>query len=467
MASAMITKCSGKDRVNFQNRQQLTGKTKNGVRPEENPAFGAFERMLRTGESAHESITSAEQWYNNRSKANVAFPAVSVSSRTKICLVSICSLLNATQPDPQSVAVGAMVDEDTPGGVLRAYERLGVRVIDLSGADIFPPYFNNPNMGDPAQLTDPHSPRRTPLPPGATVANATALNYPHFSSLPDSWYKIMLWNLTEYERVFYFDVDTLAVRNATEAYLLQKTPFAAQIYPHQGRMYSMQGGMMVLQPSRRDFDLLYDMWHKGDYPYTDKLRRGDLDYGDDDQHFFNYALLRKKVLSTPLHRFARCDNDKRGYAHCPPDQMAMYHKWPIWESERIEALWAAAQEGSCVGNRKLLEWRPPQREPTVAAAAAGAAAGGGGGGGGRIRAAKQVQQVQWQQKPQQQQKPPLPEERTESVGARVERIEQKLQQLVEAQAAEIAALRRAFTRVSHLAPAMIQDAHDHPEGLPR
>ena len=129
--------------------------------------------MLRTGESAHESITSAEQWYNNRSKANVAFPAVSVSSRTKICLVSICSLLNATQIDPQSVA-WRMVDEDTPGGVLRAYERLGVRAIDLSGADIFPPYFNNPNMGDPAQLTDPHSPRRTPLPPGATVANATA-----------------------------------------------------------------------------------------------------------------------------------------------------------------------------------------------------------------------------------------------------------------------------------------------------
>ena len=245
-----------------------------------------------------------------------------------------------------------MVDEDTPGGVLRAYERLGVRVIDLSGADIFPPYFNNPNVGDPAQLTDPHSPRRTPLPPGATVANATALNYPHFSSLPDSWYKIMLWNLTEYERVFYFDVDTLAVRNATEAYLLHKTPFAAQIYPHQGRMYSMQGGMMVLQPSRRDFDLLYDMWHKGDYPYTDKLRRGDLDYGDDDQHFFNYALLRKKVLSTPLHRFARCDNDKRGYAHCPPDQMAMPQVADL-ESERIEALWAAARRvhawaiGSC------------------------------------------------------------------------------------------------------------------------
>ena len=208
------------------------------------------------------------------------------------------------------------------------------------------------------------------------------------------------------------------------------------------------------------------MWHKGDYPYTSKLRRGDLDYGDDDQHFFNYALLRKKVLSTPLHRFARCDNDKRGYAHCPPDQMAMYHKWPIWESERIEALWAAAQEGSCVGNRKLLEWRPPQREPTVVAAAAA---------GERERerererrrmGAKQVQQVQCSR--EREQKPPLPEERTESVGARVERIEQKLQTVGRGAGGPRDCCFAASLHAADPSRAGdVQDLHDHPEALPR
>ena len=57
--------------------------------------------------------------------------------------------------------------------------------------------------------------------------------------------------------------------------------------------------------------------------------------------------------------FNVCDNDKRGYAHCDPDVVPMFHKWPAWESSRIEALWTAAQAGECQGNRRLLDWRSP------------------------------------------------------------------------------------------------------------
>ena len=310
--------------------------------------------MLRTGETKHTRVITKEEWFNSSERA---FPAVSVSSRTKICLVSVCSLLNATQPRPP-LDVVALVDEDTPTSVLHGYARLGVRIIDLSEA-VFPSYFNNRSASDPeADSNFTNFRRRTPLPLGATVADAVRLGYPHFSALPDSWYKLFLWNLTEYKKIFYFDPDTLAQHNASESYLRYK-PFAAHLYPHHGPPHNLQGGMLVLRPNRSDFDALHAMWQDGAYPYHDGLRRGDVSYGDDDQNFLNYAVIRRHVLSTALHRFAPCDNDKRlatMHPHCDPNKVPMFHKWPVWESKRIDALWAAVQEGSCVGNRALLNW---------------------------------------------------------------------------------------------------------------
>ena len=314
--------------------------------------------MLATGELRHmHNHTTRDAWFRSSAKS---FPAVSVSSRTKICLVSICSVLNATQPKAP-VDVAAIVDEDTPTSVIEGYERLGVRIIDLSHV-AFPQYFNNRSANDPeVDRNYTAFRRRQPLPPGATTSQAIRLGYPHFSSLPDSFYKLFVWNLTEYARIFYFDPDTLAQRNATEAYL-RYTPFAALIHPRQGPMHNLQGGMFVLRPSQRDFGLLHDMWQGGDYPYPDAMRKGDLSYGDDDQMLLNHALFRRRMLSTPLHRLALCDNDKRGYAHCDPARVPMFHKWPIWELDRIEALWEAAQHGHCTGNRELLKWRSMHKQ---------------------------------------------------------------------------------------------------------
>lgn len=356
--AALITKCSGKDRIRFQQRHPVGALAVNrqAARPADDASTSTGERMLRTGEQRHAHVITKEQWFNSTEKA---FPAVAESSRTKICLVSICSLLNATQPQPP-LDVAALVDEDTPSSVLQGYSKLGVRIIDLSDV-AFPLYFNNRSTNDPEADTNyTRFRRRTQLPHGATVADAAKLGYPHFSSLPDSWYKLFLWNLTEYAKVFYFDPDTLTQHNATDAYVLRYKAFAAQLHPRTSAPHNLQGGMMVLQPSRRDFNALLTMWYAGDYPYPDGMRRGDLSYGDDDQHFLNHAVIRRRVLATPLHRFAPCDNDKRGYAHCHPDKVPMFHKWPIWESRRIDALWAAAQQGRCVSNRALLDWRPAE-----------------------------------------------------------------------------------------------------------
>lgn len=363
---ALVTKCSGKDRIRFERRHSIgTFAQRRAARPADD-ASTSFERMLRTDEQQHNRMTLSDAlakqlWLESK---NRSFPAVAVSSRTKLCLVSICSLLNATQPQPPLVDVLALVDEDTPSSILRGYAKLGVRIIDLSDAP-FPSYFNNRSTCDPEVDSNfTRFRRRTPLPPNATVGDAVRRGYPHFSAVPDSWYKLFLWNLTEYDKVFYFDPDTLTQHNATHAYLERYKPFTAQLHPHQGHPHTLQGGMMVLKPSTSDFAALHGLWLAGDYPYRDTMRRGDVSHGDDDQEFFNHAIIRRRVLSTPLHRLAPCDNDKRGhgpagsFSHCDPDKAPMFHKWPLWESSRIDALWVAAQEGRCLANSALLNWQP-------------------------------------------------------------------------------------------------------------
>ena len=45
-----------------------------------------------------------------------------------------------------------------------------------------------------------------------------------------SWYKLALWNLTEYSKVFVFDADTLAMRNVSEELLLAHRAFSASAH---------------------------------------------------------------------------------------------------------------------------------------------------------------------------------------------------------------------------------------------
>ena len=186
----------------------------------------------------------------------------------------------------------------------------------------------------------------------------------HFSAVPDSFYKVFLWNLTEYKKVFYFDADTLAVKNATAAYLDKYEPFAALMDPRSRRPW-LQAGMMVLAPNASVFDALHSMWATGEYTYPAALRRGDVSLGDDDQallqdFFFNPRRGMKERLSLQLHPFRRVDNDKAGYYHSDPADVAMFHKWPAWEASRIEALWKAVRSGrSCRRNPDLMGWTYP------------------------------------------------------------------------------------------------------------
>jgi len=239
---AFATLCSGKDRITVDQRAPLHGG---------NAQHSASRSIVSSKHSDHtrERLTasttrrnmSKEEWMRLDRSLHTPFPFAS-ANRSKLCLASICSLLNATQPEPRTVDVVAIVDEDTPLDVREGYARNGVRIIDLAGVE-FPSYWNNPEYSVAAQHRG--------IARGATVAEALRDGLPHFSSLPNSWYKLWLWNLTEYTKIFFMDADTLTQHNATRSYLLRYEPFAALMFPSNGRPQFLNSGMMVLQPDWR------------------------------------------------------------------------------------------------------------------------------------------------------------------------------------------------------------------------
>ena len=349
---AFVTKCSGKDRTTFASRTDQLGAAR--ARPL-SLQLTATERLHMIAPIRKDTATTKEGWY--KSRVHGPFPVVGLN-RAKMCLVSICSLLNASQPDKRQIAVAALVDEDTEPSVVQGYARMGVDVIDQSAA-AFPPYFNNQSISkDEAFLKG----RLAPLRHKATVGEAVYLGYPHFSASPDSWYKLWLWNLTEYSKIFYFDPDTLTQHNATKAYLERYRPFASLMALNQRPAY-LNAGMMVLKPDKLVFKRMFTAWMAGNYTYNAAMRNRDTSHGDDDQMFLSEFLVDNHI---PMHPFQRCSNDKRGTGHCNPDEVPMFHKIPIWEQARVEALWTAAQKGTCRGNPFLLNWQPPSHSKGLA-----------------------------------------------------------------------------------------------------
>ena len=197
--------------------------------------------------------------------------------------------------------------------------------------------------------------------------------YPHFSYAPESYLSFYSWNLTEYDKVFFFGCDTLHVRNTTQNILLKYPAFAAATNL---RSWYINGDALVVQPDRHVFDQLYGNWMRGNYPYggitkwfhffnQSKLTDAQL-LGEDNQHVLFRMLYKGQPQGIPLvrgsgtremHPLDVCDNNKAGMrGYCPLDQYTMYHKMPEWEASRMHMLHLAALNGQCLNNPALMSW---------------------------------------------------------------------------------------------------------------
>ena len=161
--------------------------------------------------------------------------------------------------------------------------------------------------------------------------------------------------------------------------------------------------MMVIQPDAGVFAQLMSRWHSGNYTFVDSGEWG-FRSGDDDQvssallasgrvrrlYIGAYTLPPRARLPLPypcrlvldskwfyvstfagppdvpptvtgpgltLHSFGRCVNDKGGQFRCHPDEVALLHKFPEWETSRVRALRRAARAGKCLANPALLGWK--------------------------------------------------------------------------------------------------------------
>lgn len=94
-----------------------------------------------------------------------------------------------------------------------------------------------------------------------------------------SFYKLHIWRLTQYDRVFWFDQDVFFLRDASvipKKY--PKAQFAAAKFPLNGGYCSnhvyINSGVMLVTPTMPIFSKLIDMWVIGNYTPAPKERGG-------------------------------------------------------------------------------------------------------------------------------------------------------------------------------------------------
>lgn len=347
---ALITKCSGTDRVPW---------------PLPRPAQAGVQRDLRprgcpSGNPPPSCWLDEADWR----RSPQAGWAEAQLDRSERCLASICSIINTTTQGLSSSAyeLGSLVDSSTPPDVIAAYHRLGVTVHNLSGIR-WPWYFNNVVGALPSAVVRwrAESARLANL----SVAAALRAGNFHYSAVPDSFLKLWLFNMTQHESILYVDPDTLALRNVSGYFRYVQHHDVAIWQPR--RRQTVQAGIFVLRPNRAAFEGLTKIWYEGDYPYAAFGPVG-AEFGDDDQTFLAHAFFSQRLL--PDHRFqvgqmSVCDNNKFGShgpkASCRYDTMSLLHKAPAWEAKRLQLLQAAARAGRCANNPELLKFRADGR----------------------------------------------------------------------------------------------------------
>ena len=354
---AVVTGCSGKDRVTWDERSSAVGaaalaagKTPHLELPEGKARCPTrkstgVNQLPRAALHSLAPLALRAAWLRGELGNELPVADGWCTNRTVMCLVSACSMMNVTRGPNRSQSVDhvTLVDEDTPQHIIDMLTRLGVRVIDMSAVR-FPAYFNN--------VTDSAAAASTPaLLAGTTVGQAVALGRGFFSSLPNSWYKLWAFNLTEYDKVLWHDADTLAIGDVVE-HVLEKTPaFAARMH---AKSRYLNSGVMVLKPDANVFQQLWRIWQEGDFPYT-----ADRSYGVDDQIFLQHIFYAHRLTGpgTALHALHPCHNDKQSRCSDPDRRVVIYHKTPLWEAGRELALYQAAVAGNCANNAALQRWR--------------------------------------------------------------------------------------------------------------
>ena len=198
---ALLTQCSGKDRVTWEERTPLIGAAALAAgtvahrESRENKARCPTRHAKGTGQMAAKmrNLTALElraAWKRGALGHEMPVADGWCTNRTVMCLVSVCAMINATHADRERVDHVSIVDEDTPRHILDMLTRLGVRLIDLSNVT-YPSYFNNVSAvalhgggGRAARSGDGAAPL---LPAGATVAEALAAGHQHYSYGPNTW----------------------------------------------------------------------------------------------------------------------------------------------------------------------------------------------------------------------------------------------------------------------------------------
>eukprot|EP00241_Pyramimonas_parkeae_P005669 CAMPEP_0114225250 /NCGR_PEP_ID=MMETSP0058-20121206/558_1 /TAXON_ID=36894 /ORGANISM="Pyramimonas parkeae, CCMP726" /LENGTH=407 /DNA_ID=CAMNT_0001335815 /DNA_START=131 /DNA_END=1351 /DNA_ORIENTATION=+ len=195
------------------------------------------------------------------------------------CMASLCSLLGTTSPKE----VVYIIDDKFPMLARERLESMGVKLI-MVDPDLA---VWHASKNYPAHMFDNHPRQHT-------------------------FQKLAIFNMTQYDRIFWLDSDTEVQKNLTEFFLTMPTDKDAVLGPVTGNRY-FNSGVMVIRPSQDIYNELLEIWDTGDFQLNVASDRpGKLTDITEQDVLIQYFLRRHYPSS--FARFDTCSNF-RGYLH--------------------------------------------------------------------------------------------------------------------------------------------------------
>lgn len=194
------------------------------------------------------------------------------------CLASICSLIGTSSPQE----IVYIIDEHFPAKGRKLLTDMGVKLV----------------MTSPELAVWPDSDRF----PASEFRNHPRMH---------TFQKLLIFNMTDYDRVVWIDSDTEVRKNLTTFFLGLPTSREAVIGPVMGQTY-FNSGVMVVTPSHETYNELMDIWREGDFINNIASSKGspsNVQITEQDL-LIEYFLRRHYPYS--FHEFGLCSN-YRGY----------------------------------------------------------------------------------------------------------------------------------------------------------